>query len=233
MMELVVFGANGPTGRQVVQQALAAGHSVVAVTRKPDGYPIEAPGLRVVSADVTDPSSVRDAVAGAGAIISTYGVPYSRRRVTVYSEGALNIIAAMHHHGVSRLVCVTSTSIAPGETPGESLFWRKTLIPFLRNVIGRTLYDDMQRMEKTIEGSDLDWTIIRPGGLFDTAHPTADYIVSLERLPGRMTSRADLAQTLILEAVERRHPRSIIEVITRSSLPSAQTFFRETFGSGT
>ena len=38
-MGLAVFGANGPTGLQVVRQALAAGHRVAAVTRKPDQYP--------------------------------------------------------------------------------------------------------------------------------------------------------------------------------------------------
>ena len=231
-MELVVFGASGPTGRQVVQQAVSAGHSVTAVTRNPDDYPIEASRVRVVSADVTHPERVADALAGSEAVISTFGVPYSRSKVTVYSEGIINVIAGMHQHGITRLVCVTSTSVAQGEAPGESLFWRKILIPVLRNVIGRTLYDDMQRMEETVAGSDLDWTIVRPGGLFNTAAPTGDYVVSAERLSGRMTSRADLAQTLIFEAVERRHSRSIIEVITRSQLPTPRTFFRDAFGIG-
>lgn len=54
-MDLAVFGPNGPTGRQVVRQALAAGHHVTAVTRKPDEYPLSAPHLDVVAADVTDP----------------------------------------------------------------------------------------------------------------------------------------------------------------------------------
>lgn len=231
-MEIVVFGANGPTGRQVVEQALAAGHGVTAVTRKPDEYPIDAPRLRVVSADVTDPEQVAAALAGSEAVISTYGVPYSKKKITVYSEGITHIVAGMHQHGIARLVCVTSTSIAPGEAPGESLFWRKTLIPFLRHVIGRTLYNDMQLMEQIVQRSSLEWTIVRPGGLFNTAKPTAGYAVSTQRLSGRMTSRADLAQTLILEAVERRHPKAAIEVITRSQLPNAKTFFKEAFGLG-
>jgi len=232
-MKLVVFGANGPTGRQVVRQALAAGHDVTAVTRRPADYPVTAPRLRVVGADVTDADRVRHALAGSETAISTYGVPYSRHRITVYSEGVANIIAGMRHHGMTRLVCVTSTSIAPGEAPGESLFWRKALVPLLRNVVGRTLYDDMQRMEATVRRSDLDWTIVRPGGLFDTADVTGDYAVSAARLTGRMTSRADLAQTLIVEAVEHRHPRSTIEVITRSQLPGIRRFFTEAFGIGT
>jgi uncharacterized protein YbjT (DUF2867 family) len=38
-MRLVIFGANGPTGRQLTSQALAAGHEVTAVTRHPDQGP--------------------------------------------------------------------------------------------------------------------------------------------------------------------------------------------------
>ncbi|HAM26149.1 MAG TPA: NAD-dependent epimerase, partial [Microbacteriaceae bacterium] len=34
-MKIVIFGANGPTGRLVTAQALAAGHSVTAFTRHP------------------------------------------------------------------------------------------------------------------------------------------------------------------------------------------------------
>lgn len=231
-MKLVIFGANGPTGRQAVKQALAGGHTVTAVARKPDNYPIQAQHLHVVAADVTDPGQVANAIVGSEAVISAFGVPYSRNPITVYSKGMMNIITGMNHHNITRLVCVTSTSISPGQTPGESWFWRKTLIPFLRHVIGRTLYDDMQRMETTVEQSDLDWTIVRPGGLFNTADPTSDYKVSAGRLAGRMTSRADLAETLILEAVERRHPRSAIEIITLSQLPSAGKFFKEAFGRG-
>ncbi len=116
------------------------------------------------------------------------------------------------------------------ETPGESLVGRKVMLPFLRNVVGRTLYDDMQRMEQTVARSRLDWTVVRPGGLFDMAEPTNDYEVGPPRLPGRVTSRADLAQVLIREAVEPQHSRSIIEVITRSGTPSPMTFVKQVLG---
>ena len=149
---------------------------------------------------------------------------------TVYSHGIANITEAMTNHGVTRLVCVSSTTVATEDAPGESLMWRKAVIPFLRNVIGRTLYDDMQRMEEIVQRSSLDWTVVRPGGLFDAAEPTADYEVAMQRLSGRYTSRADLAHALIDEATESRHPRSIIEVITRSAAPSPVTFLKEAFG---
>lgn len=233
-MDLIVFGANGPTGRLVVEQALAAGHRVTAVTRKPDEYPLTSPHLHVVAADVTDPDGVERVLsAGADAVISTYGVPYSRREITVYSRGAAHIARAMTAHGVRRLVCVTSTTVATEEAPGESLLWRRAVVPLLRRVVGRTLYDDMQRMEEIVRSSGLEWTIVRPGGLFDAEALSGDHQVSPHRLPGRSTSRADLAAVLLQEATEARHPRSTVEVITPSGPPSpSRTFLKEAFGIG-
>lgn len=231
-MELAVFGANGPTGRLVVRQALDAGHHVAAVTRRPDQYPISSPHLDVVAADVTDPDGVERSVRESQAVISTYGVPYSRRTITVYSEGITNIVRAMVLHGVERLVCVSSTTVATEDTPGESLFWRRAVIPLLRNVLGRTVYDDMARMESVVVGSSLDWTIVRPAGLFDAAEASDDYEVAPQRLPGRVTSRADLADLLVKEAVEPQHSRSVVDIITRSAAPGAGNFLKEAFGLG-
>lgn len=156
-MDLAVFGANGPTGRQVVRQALAAGHHVTAVTRQPDAYPLRSPHLEVAEADVTDPDGVERVLSGSQAVISTFGVPYSRNEISVYSKGITHITRAMTIHGITRLVCVSSTTVATEEAPGESLFWRKVVNPALRNVIGRALYDDMQRMVDIVRSSSLDW----------------------------------------------------------------------------
>lgn len=229
-MRLAVFGANGPTGRQVVRQAIDAGHHVVASTREPDGYPLRSPRLKVVAADVTDPDGVARTLVGAQAVISTYGVPYGRRPITVYSQGIANIARAMTDRRIARLVCVSSTTVATDEVPGETLFWRKVVIPLLRDRLGRTLYDDMERMEGIVQGSGLDWTIVRPAGLFDAAEPSADYQVSRGRLVGRYTSRADLAHLLVGEATEPRHARAIVEIVSRSGKPSPMNFLREALG---
>ena len=229
-MRLTVFGANGPTGRLVVQQALSAGHEVVAVTRKPDDFPISAPTLHLAVADVQDPGGVADAVDGSQAVVSTFGVPYSRHKITVYSSGITSITLAMRDLGVSRLVCVSSTTVAGQAVPGETLLWRRAVIPLLRNVAGRTLYDDMERMEAIVRASGLDWTIVRPGGLFNTAEPTDDYVVAPSPIAGRSTSRADLAAALVQESTEPRYVHDVVDVISRSGRPDPATFLKEAFG---
>jgi NAD(P)-dependent dehydrogenase (short-subunit alcohol dehydrogenase family) len=99
LVKIVIFGSNGPTGRQLVKQALANGHEVAAVTRHPEQIPPQE-RLSVVRADVTDPAAVDAAVADSDAVLSALGVPYTRKHVTAYSVGTANIIAAMDNHGL-------------------------------------------------------------------------------------------------------------------------------------
>ncbi|ONK15536.1 NAD(P)-dependent oxidoreductase [Streptomyces sp. MP131-18] len=217
-MKLVIFGASGPTGRLATEQALAEGHSVTAVTRRPDAFPAGAHRPEVVGADVMDAAAVDRAVAGHDAVISTLGVPYTKENVTVYSQGAAHIARAMAGHGVRRLVCVSSIGVTPEHAPGETLMFRKVIAPILLK-LGRTIYADMGRMEELLRGTDLEWTVLRPAGLFDGDEVT-DYVVGEPRIPGRFTSRRDLADALVRAAVDGRHVRSAVEVITTRGVPS-------------
>jgi putative NADH-flavin reductase len=229
IMKLVVFGANGPTGRQATAQAIAAG-PVTAVTRRPEAFPLSDPCLRVMGADAYDPTAVARAVAGQGAVISALGVPYSRNPVTVYSEGITHITQAMTKHSVPRLISVTSTVLFNVAAPGEGFFFRKVLEPFIARTVGRTVYDDMRRLEEVVRSSDLEWTVVRPAGLFD-AQTLSDYQVATSRLPGRFTSRADLAHALLSRAADDRCVRAFIDVRTTEGAPSFFDVMRkEAFG---
>lgn len=187
----------------------------------------------MVAADVRDPEAVRQVVTGTDAVISTFGVPYTREPVSVYSAGVASIIGAMEHLQVRRLVCVSSTTVATDPAPGQPWWWRRGVVPFLRRRIGRTTYDDMERMEGRVSASDLDWTIVRAGGLFDAPEPTPDYAVATDRLADRFTSRADLADALVREATGPGHPRAVVEVLTRSRVPWPPAIvLKEAFGVG-
>src|SRR5438445_7293653 len=110
-MKLVIFGSNGPTGRLATARALATGHSVVAVTRRPGEFPIQHPQLTVFGGDARDESDVRAAVAGADAVVSVLGVPFTRHSVNTYSVGATQIVGAMRASGTRRRIAVSSTSV--------------------------------------------------------------------------------------------------------------------------
>lgn len=228
-MKIVVFGANGPTGRLLVAQALAEGHTVTAVTRHPGAYPLHDERLRIVEADVHDPTSVDAAVSGQDAVLSCLGVPYSRQPVTVYSAGARNIIAAMRRHDVSRLVCVSASLTDPTLGPHGGFFVDRVAGPIVA-YLGRTVYADMARMETLVRDSGLDWTIIRPNGLFETARVT-EYRTAEDYLPGAYTSRADLADAMLRQLSSHEYARKICAIATVTEKPSLlQLLLRE--GSG-
>src|SRR4051794_28989840 len=99
-MKLVIFGANGQTGKLVTKQALAEGHAVTAVTRHPEAFPLCHERLHVLGGDVYDPKSVEQAVEGQDAVLSTLGVPFTGKPITVYSQGMAHIVQAMKKYGV-------------------------------------------------------------------------------------------------------------------------------------
>ena len=73
-MKLTIFGATGRTGRQLTEQALAAGHEVTAVVRDPARLAgLASPRLHVLTADVLDPAAIVPAVAGADAVATAIG----------------------------------------------------------------------------------------------------------------------------------------------------------------
>lgn len=218
-MKIAIFGANGPTGRILTAQALDAGHVVTAVTRRPRDFPLGAPGLTVAGADVYDSAAVDAIVAGQDAVLSTLGVPYSRQPITVYSVGTGNIMRAMARHGVRRLVCVSSSATDPSAGPHGGFFFNKVLQPLVINLLGRTLYEDMRRMEAAVAASGLNWTIMRPSGLFETESVT-DYKVAEGYLNGTFTSRADLADSMLRQLGSDEFVRKTVAVATFAQKPS-------------
>jgi putative NADH-flavin reductase len=218
-MKLAVFGANGPTGRLVTQLALDDGHDVVAFTRHPDAFPIEHRRLEIVGGDVHDAAAVSAAIAGTDAVISTLGVPFAKTPITVYSEGVANIIEGMHAAGIKRFVCVSSSAVDPHPEPLGGFIFEKVMQPYVVNKLGKTLYDDMRRMEAMVSDSDLAWTIVRPSGLFE-APAVSDYGVEIDHIAWRFTARIDLADCLLRQALVDTYVHSTIAVATTSAKPS-------------
>jgi putative NADH-flavin reductase len=140
-MKLVIFGANGPTGQLLTKQALAEGHTVTAVTRHPEAFPVSHERLQVMRGDVFDLTSVEQAVKGQDAVLSTLGVPFSMKMISVYSQGMAHIVEAMKKYGVRRLVCVSSSATEPQtryHDSGGGFFFEKVMKPIIINTIGRT-----------------------------------------------------------------------------------------------
>jgi nucleoside-diphosphate-sugar epimerase len=230
-MKIIVFGANGVTGRVLTQQALDAGHEVTAVTRQPSSFPIADGRLTVVGADVLDASAVDAAIAEAGAdvVLSTLGVPFTRQPITVYSVGAANMVAAMSRHGVKRVVLVSSSAAEPHHHAEGGFVMNRILQPMVTATIGKTTYRDMRAMESLVRASDLEWTIMRPSGLFD-AEAVSGYELFDNEAPGIFTSRADLAASMLQVAFDPSRVGKAVAVTTSEGAPTlVQMIRREAF----
>ena len=223
-MRIVIFGANGATGRLLTRRALDAGHAVVAVTRHPGQFPITDAALTVAEADVRDAAAVTSVIDGADAVLSTLGVTFTMDPVDTYSVGVGNIVNAMRATGVDRLAVVSSTAIAdyPGRT--DTPFALRVVQPVISRIFGRTLYADMRRMEDVVAGSGLNWTIVRPSGLFDLPDVT-QYIAGRRDPVGAFTSRTDLADYL-LKLAESPETGATVTISTTVDTPSMWQLLR-------
>jgi uncharacterized protein YbjT (DUF2867 family) len=229
-MRIVIFGANGQTGRLLTRRVLDAGHVAVAVTRSPQSFPFTDARLTVAGADVRDESSLEEVVDGADAVLSTLGVPFSLRPIDTYSVGIRNVVAAMRKTSVRRLVVVSSTGAYhyPGRTGAP--FALSVFEPIITRTIGKTTYDDQRRMETIVRDSGLDWTIVRPSGLFDLPYVT-EYVAGEVDPVGAFTSRSDLADYLASLAGRSGH-HDTVTISTITDTPTMwQMMRREAFKS--
>lgn len=163
-MKVIVFGATGGTGRQLVQQALEQGHEVTAFLRSPEKLGLSHANLRLAKGDALDAAAVERAMPGHDAVLCALGAP-ALKTGTIRSAGTRNIVAAMEKAGVRRLVCQTSLGYGDSKAvlKRTSFVFRFIIAPFLL----RGVFADHARQEDCIKASSLEWVIARPGNLTD------------------------------------------------------------------
>lgn len=213
-MNLFVAGANGGTGRKVVEQALKAGHHVVALVRDPSKLPLSHPKLEVVKGDICRPDTFAHYLVNQDAVISALGVSggnlFSDRPTTLYSEGGANLLAAMDRHRVKRAVFVSASGLDISPVlPGYARFFAKYILQKLL----KHMYADLRVMESTVKTSDADWTIMRPPQLTD-GPMTGNYRVAINQFlkNSLKISRADLAHFMVDHLSDEATYRGVVEM---------------------
>jgi uncharacterized protein YbjT (DUF2867 family) len=157
---LLIVGATGGTGRQLVAQALERGYSVTALVRDPSRLPIEHPRLTILTGDVLDPASLEPAVRGQEAVLCALGHKRYFVPTSILSAGTRNLLRAMESHGVARIVCETALGL--GDSAGRmGLYYTLFVVP----VILPFYFWDKTRQERAVAASKVEWVVVRPAAL--------------------------------------------------------------------
>src|SRR5215218_7509833 len=204
-MRLTIVAATGGIGKHLAGQAVAAGHEVTAVARRPRDLPA---GVRTVAVDFAAPdaAALASAVRGADAVLSALGPRDPRADAGITSRGTRAIVAAMQAEHVRRLIVVSAAPVgpvaqpgrpAPKHDPGDGFFMRHLGSRFAWAMFG-SHYKDLALMEDIVRDSGLEWTVSRPPKLTDKPL-TGVYRVAYGRniRGGFSIPRADVAHYML------------------------------------
>lgn len=210
-MNLLVLGATGKTGREIVDVALGRGHRVTAFVRSPTKITRTEAQLVVRRGDPLEVTSLASAVEGHDAVLSALGLPARQalRPSKFMVESAATTVAAMKTAGVDRL-CILSAAVLFHGSGLQFAFFKWLLRHHAR---------DLAEMEMVVAASDCAWTVARPPRLVQSND--ARYLERRDGLPeGSSTASFRAVATFMVDAVERRnHVRAVVGLVSPKSTP--------------
>ena len=195
-LKIAIIGATGGSGRYFLELATSGGHEVKALARTVSKLDDWKGHIELVQADGRDLDSLKNAldpdIDVVVNIVGASNLSQARKVTDLYSVSTANLIAAMEHHGIKRLVSVSSSGVEPQEN--DNWFY----VHILKRFFLQPMYDDMLRMEALHAQSDLDYTLVRPPYLTKGA-PTGEYRISLNAnfTDDKTLRRGDLAHFLL------------------------------------
>lgn len=160
VMKVIVFGPTGGTGRELVAQALAAGHHVTAFTRRPAAVKTR-PRLRIVTGQARDAISVSRAMVGHDAVLCALGGRPWRPGARVCGTAMKRIVSAMVTHDVRRIVAIST--LGAGDSRAQLPWWARQV----QDLILASEVADKEAMEAVLAASTREWVAVRVGRLTD------------------------------------------------------------------
>ena len=197
-MKILIFGASGRTGMELVKQALELGHEVTAFVRDPKKILTHHQNLTIAQGDVQDFASIDRAMAGQEVVLSALGSPTLKQN-TIISEGMKCIIEAMKRHGVRRLICESSLGVGDSKRLMGGSIGGVVFRTIFMGFVLKHVFADKELEEVSIRESGLEWIIVRPGGLTDAPKTGVCRTLNSDAKPPKATqiSRADVADFML------------------------------------
>src|SRR5215469_14152299 len=169
-MRVVVLGAAGQLGREVVRALLMRGQTVAAAVRRPPD-PSLSSSVEIRLADARNKTKIGAAILGFDAVVNVIGGGTLRRN-DVASTATASVIAAAQEVGVDRYIAISAGMVA--------LDW--PLFKYLlKPLIFRHILAEHRRVEEIVTASTLAWTIVRPTALTNRPATGFDATLQLQR----------------------------------------------------
>jgi putative NADH-flavin reductase len=211
-MKLLIIGATGGTGRELVKQGLELGHKVTVLVRNPQKVTTTHPNLLIRKGNVLNPGDVQQAVDDQEVVISSLGHKRFFIKTNILSEGTKNIIAAMDKQNVKRFICITTLGINDSRFQ-LGLYYSLFTIP----IILYFYFRDKARQEKLIIKSNLAWTIVRPGQLtnskltreYKVGKNVGNYFIT------KTISRANVAHFILSQISDKTFFNKTVGIVNR------------------
>lgn len=201
-MKVLVIGAHGKIGQQVVHLLAEEGNEVLAGVRNPDQFSDFEQGVTPLKFDLeTLPEQLASQLAGVDAMIFTAGsggATGADKTMMVDLDGAVKSMQAAEIAGVHRFIIVSALY-----TDDRSK-WIDGMGPYY----AAKFYADQWLVNET----DLNYTIIRPGGLTDETATGNIKLTVTEDVAGKI-SRADVAQTIVDSLATTKTTQRVFNVI--------------------
>ena len=153
-MNLLIFGASGATGHELVNQSLLKGHSVTAFVRDQSKIKVKNPKLKIVQGSITDQTDLTNAIKGHDVVLSALGASSPFKFDPILVEGAAKIVRTMEDLKVLRFIYLSFIGVGDSRVNGGFV---------IRYVAPRLLKNEIaghEAREKVIRNSELTWTII-------------------------------------------------------------------------
>jgi putative NADH-flavin reductase len=206
-LKLVVLGATGATGLELVKQAVQRGHFVTAFVRSPERLKHFQERITIRQGDLLNSVLLELAIQGQDAVLSGFGprVPVAKTDANLLERFARALTQAMSAAAVKRAV-----------VESVAFLFKDSILP-PAYLLGRLLFPktvaDAAAMERIFADTDLNWTMVRPPELTDKPY-TGKYRVREGHLPrfGLKISRADVADLMIKLAENHASIRKVVGI---------------------
>jgi putative NADH-flavin reductase len=206
-LKLVVLGATGGTGLELVRQAVERGHAVTAFVRSPERLVQFRGQIKVIQGDLLNSDRLQQVIQDHDVVLSGLGprVPISAADSNLLERFALALTTTMPRAGVRRVIVAS-----------VAFLFKDSVFP-PAYLLGRLFFPgivaDASAMERIFANTALDWTVVRPPQLTDKPY-TGKYRVREDHLPrfGVNVSRADVADLMIKLAETGASIRKVVGI---------------------